>query len=101
VICVKKRGYYEKKIEELEKELKELKSERQLLCNQDEGAKKILVSPFVLQKLIKEEEHKNKKILSLEANSQEETYAETKGNTITGRDGKSNEKKPDGEDVGL
>lgn len=63
---MKKRGYYEKKIEELEKELEGLKTEEQLLKNQDEGAKKLLISPFVLQRLIKEEEQKNKKLLNLD-----------------------------------
>lgn len=61
---MKKRGYYEKKIEDLEKQLSELESEKQLLNNYDEGAKKIRISPFALQKLIKEEERKNKRLIN-------------------------------------
>lgn len=62
-----KRGYYEKKIEVLESELEKLEEERQRIENQNEGAKKVLISPFVLQSLIKDKERRNKKLLCLKA----------------------------------
>jgi len=86
---MKRRGYYEKKIEDLERGLERLKEAKEQIYNQEAGAETVLISPFLLQELIKDEERKNRKLLKLGADSQEEIYAETKRKTVTGGNGKS------------
>lgn len=86
---MKKHGYYEKKIEDLERELERLKEEKQLTKNQDEGAKKILISPFVLQRLIQEEDRKNRNLLKSSVERHENKYAKEKKRTVTAGNGES------------
>lgn len=56
-------GYYEKKITLLEKELEQLKEQKKQLECQQRGVEKISMDPFMLQKLIREQEHKNQELL--------------------------------------
>lgn len=56
-------GYYEKKLEKLEQKAAQLKEQKRILELQKRGAEKILISPFVLQKMIKEQERFNRKLL--------------------------------------
>ena len=56
-------GYYEKKLEKLERKAAQLKEQKRILELQKRGTEKILISPFALQKMIKEQERINRQLL--------------------------------------
>ena len=63
---MKRAGYYEKTLGQLEKKLEGLKQYEQQLKEEPIEAEKILINPFLLSKLIKEQDRENKKILRKE-----------------------------------
>lgn len=62
---MKKKGYYEKKLAAQEAHLSELMEQKQLLKLSSGEVEKILISPFSLQKLIREQDRSNQKLLKM------------------------------------
>ena len=63
---MKRAGYYEKTLGQLEKKLEGLKQYEQQLKGKPAEAEKILINPFLLSKLIKEQDRENRKLLRKE-----------------------------------
>jgi hypothetical protein len=62
-----KAGYYEKKLARYEKELEGLKQCQRQQKEVSQEVAKILISPFVLNRLIREKERENRKLLKQKA----------------------------------
>ena len=65
---MKRTGYYEKTLRQLEKKLEGLKQYEQQLKEESIEAEKILIDPFALSSLIKEQDKENRKMLKEQKN---------------------------------